>query len=128
MRNQFGCMRAPQIASTMPSARSRSLNMIKHRRHLTKILCERAIPNQVTVDAEELCHHHANHLSARRHRDARKLFDGGQVREIVHHAAQIVHAIGVRNIGVPRLALTHLLRAAVVEAYVRHGIDDLLAV
>src|SRR3954468_10953698 len=74
-------------------------------------------------DAKELYHHHANHLPAWRHRNACKLFNCCQVREVIHHTAQIVHAVGVRDIGVPRLPLTHLLCAAMMKAYVRHGID-----
>src|SRR6266567_1525508 len=101
---------------------------IEHRRHLAKILCERAVPNQMADNAEELRHHHSNHLPARRHCDAGQLFYRRQVREIVHHAAQIVHAIGVRNIGMPRLALAHLFGAAVMKAYLRYGIDNLFAI
>ena len=72
--------------------------------------------------------HHADHLGARRNRDPGQLLHGHEVREIVHHAAQVIHAVGVRNIGMPGLALAHLLRAAVMESDLGHGIDDLLAV
>ena len=72
--------------------------------------------------------HHADHLGARRNRDPRQFLHGHEVSEIVHHAAQVIHAIGVRNIGMPGLALTHLLRAAVMESDLGHRIDDLLAV
>ena len=101
---------------------------IKYGRHLAKILCKRAVPDQMADDTEELRHHDPNHLSARRHGDARQLFDRRQVREVVHHAAQIVHAVGVRNIGMPRLALAHLLGAAVMKAYVRDSINNLFAI
>ena len=101
---------------------------IKYGRHLAKILCKRAVPDQMADDTEELRHHDPNHLSPRRHGDPRQLFDGCQVREIVHHAAQIVHAVGVRNIGMPRLALAHLFGAAVMKAYLRYGIDNLFAI
>ena len=72
--------------------------------------------------------HHADHLGTRRNRDPGQFLHGREVSEIVHHAAQIIHAIGVRNIGMPGLALAHLLRAAVMESDLGHGIDDLLAV
>jgi hypothetical protein len=41
---------------------------------------------------------------------------------------EIVDAVGVRDVGVPGLALAHLLGAAVVVADVRHAVDNLLAV
>ena len=79
-------------------------------------------------DAKELRQHHADDLRARRHLDAGQLLDGQAVGEIVHHAAEIVDAIGVRNVGVPRLALAHLFGAAVVEADVGYCVDDLFAI
>ena len=54
--------------------------------------------------------------------------DRQHVGQVVHHAAQVVDAIGVGDVGVPGLALAHLFGAAVVKADVGHGIDDLLAV
>ena len=51
-----------------------------------------------------------------------------QIRQVVHHAAEIVDAVGVGDVGVPGLPLAHLLGAAVVEADVRHRVHDLLAV
>ena len=51
-----------------------------------------------------------------------------QVGEVVHHAAEIVDAVGVGDVGVPGLALAHLLGAAVVIADVGDRVDDLLAV
>ena len=73
-------------------------------------------------------HHDADDLRAVRHLDARQLLDGQHVGQVVHHAAQVVDAVGVGDVGVPRLPLAHLLGAAVVVADVRHGVDDVLAV
>src|SRR5271156_2770082 len=79
-------------------------------------------------DPEELRHHDADHLPARRHNDTRQFFDRSQIREIVHHAAEIINAVGVRNVGVPRLALPHLFRAAMMKANLRYGIYNLFAI
>ena len=62
------------------------------------------------------------------HLDAGQLLDRQDVGQVVHHPAEVVHAVGVGDVGVPGLALAHLLGAAVVEADVGHGVDDLLAV
>ena len=101
---------------------------VEHRRKLAQVLRERAVPDQVTDDPKQFGQHHADHLGARRNRDTRQFLHGRKVSEIVHHAAQVIHAVGVRNIGMPGLALAHLLRAAVMESDLGHGIDDLLAV
>ena len=50
------------------------------------------------------------------HLDAGQLLHGQHVGEVVHHAAQVVDAVGVGDVGVPGLALAHLLGAAMVEA------------
>ena len=60
--------------------------------------------------------------------DARQALDGEHVGQVVRHAAEVINPVRVRNKGMPRLPLGHLLRAAVVEADVRHGVDDHLAV
>ena len=51
-----------------------------------------------------------------------------QVGQVVHHTAEIVDAIGVRDVGVPGLTLAHLFRPPVMEPDVRHRVDDLFAV
>ena len=79
-------------------------------------------------NAEQLAQHDADDLDAVRHLDAGELFDREHVRQVVHHAAEVIDAVGVRDVGVPRLALAHLLGAAVVVADVRNRVDDLLAV
>ena len=101
---------------------------VEHRRKLPQVLRERAIPDQVADDPKQFGEHHADHLGARRNRDPGQFLHGHEVGEIVHHAAQVIHAIGVRNIGMPGLALTHLFGAAVMESDLGHRIDDLLAV
>ena len=101
---------------------------VEHRRKLPQVLRERAVPDQVADDPKQFGQHHADHLGARRNLDPRQFLHGHEVREIVHHAAQVIDAVGVRNIGVPGLALAHLLGAAVMESDLGHGIDDLLAV
>ena len=98
------------------------------RRHLSEILRERAIPDQVADDAKQFRQHHADDLGARRDVDSGQLLHCREIGQVVHHAAQVIHAIGVRNVGVPGLALTHLFGAAVVEADFGNGIDDLFAI
>lgn len=110
------------------NARSRSLNVVEHRGQRAEVLRERAVPDQVADDAEDLGEHDADDLRPRRYVDPGQLLDGEAVREVVHHAAEVVDAIGVGHERVPRLALGHLLGAAVVKADVGHGIDDALAV
>ena len=99
----------------------------EHRRQRADVLREGAVPDQVAGDAEELDHHHADGVDAVGHLDAGQLLDREQVGEVVHHPAQVVDAVGVGNVGVPGLALTHLFLAAVVIADVGREIDDLLA-
>ncbi len=79
-------------------------------------------------DAEEFGQHDADDLGAVGHLDARQLLHGQHVGEVVHHAAEVVHAVGVGDVGVPGLPLAHLLGAAVVEADLADQVHDLLAV
>ena len=67
-------------------------------------------------DAEQLGQHDADDLGAVGHLDAGQLLHGQDVGQVVHHAAEVVDAVGVGNVGVPGLPLAHLLGAAVVEA------------
>ena len=101
---------------------------IKDGRHLSHVLGERAIPDQVADDTEQLRQHDANHLGASRNRDAGEFLDGGEIGQIVHYTAQVIHAVGVGYVSVPGLALTHLFSSAVVEADFRNDVDDLLAI
>jgi len=82
----------------------------------------------VAGDAEQLAQHDSDHLRAIRHLDPGEPFDRQHVRQVVHHAAEVIDAIGVGDEGVPRLTLAHLFRAAVVKADVGHHIHDLLAI
>ena len=79
-------------------------------------------------DPEEFRHHHTDGLDSIRHLDAGELFHRQHVRQIVHHPAQIIDAVGVGDEGVPGLALGHLFRAAMVIADVRHRVAYFLAV
>lgn len=55
-------------------------------------------------------------------------FSTEHVRQVVHHAAEVVDTVGVRDEAVPRLALGHLLGTTVVVTDVRHAVDDFFAV
>ena len=52
----------------------------------------------------------------------------GEIGQVVHHAAQVVDAVGVGNVGVPGLALAHLFGAAMMKADLGNGVDDLFAI
>ena len=101
---------------------------VEDRRHRAQVLGEGAVPDQMAGDAEQLRHHDADDLGAVGNLDAGQLLHRQHVGQVVHHAAQVVDAIGVGDVRVPGLPLGHLLGAAVVVADVRHGVDDLLAV
>ena len=92
------------------------------------VLGEGAIPHQMTGNAEQLAHHHSDHLGAVRHVDAGQLLHRQDVGQVVHHPAEVIDAVGVGNERVPRLALAHLLGAPVVKADLGQAVDDLLAV
>ena len=83
---------------------------------------------QVAGDAEHFRQHHPDDLDPVGHFDAGQFFHRQHVRKVVHHAAQIIDAVGVGNIAVPGLALGHLLGATVVVADVGHAVDDLFTV
>ena len=79
-------------------------------------------------DTEELGHHDADGVDPVRHLDPGELLDREHVRQVVHHAAEVVDTVGVRDEAVPGLALGHLLGTTVVVANVWHAVDDLFAV
>ena len=56
------------------------------------------------------------------------LLNGHQIGHVVHHAAQIIDPVGIGDVGMPGLPLSHLFRAAVMETDLRHRIHDFLAV
>src|SRR5262245_32305055 len=100
---------------------------VEHGRERPEVLRECAVPDQVAGQSKELSHHDADHLHAVGDFDPGELLDRQYVSGGVHHPAEVIHAVGVRDVGVPRLALAHLFGAPVVEAYVRHDVEDLLA-
>jgi hypothetical protein len=97
---------------------------IEHRAHRADVLAERAVIQQVRQDPKELAQHHADGLHPIGDFDAREFFQREHVGEVVHHAAEIVDAIGVRNVAVPRLAFAHVFGATMVVADVGHAVDD----
>src|SRR5947208_1496396 len=98
------------------------------RRHLSDMLGKRAVPDEVADDAEQFREHHADDLSAMWHGDPSQLLHCGAIGKIVHYSAQVIDAVGVWNVSVPGLALTHLFSSAVVEADFRNDVDDLFAI
>src|SRR5271156_1132723 len=100
----------------------------KDRRHLSEVLGKSAIPDEVADDAEQLTHHHANDLGAGRYLDGGELLHRRQIGQVIQHAAEVVHAVGVGDVGVPGLALAHLFSAAMVEANFWNNVDDLFAI
>src|ERR1700740_2926270 len=97
-------------------------------RHLAHVLREGAIPDEVVDDAEQLRQHYPNHFCARWNYDPGKLFEGGEIRKVIHHAAEVINAICVGDVGVPGLALCHLLRATMVKADIGYGVNYLFAI
>src|SRR5579872_1847479 len=67
-------------------------------------------------------------MSARRNLDSRQLFVSHEISEVVHHSAEIINAVGVGNIGVPGLALAHLLRAPMMKADLRNAVNNDFAI
>ena len=82
----------------------------------------------MAADPEHLREHYPNHLDPLWHLDAGHLLNCHNVGQVIHHAAEVVDSIRVGNEGVPGLALTHLLCAAVVIANIRYGIYEDLAI
>ena len=72
--------------------------------------------------------HYPDDLRSRWDFDLRQFLNGHQIRHVIHYAAEIIDPVGVGNVGVPGLPLSHLFRAAVMEADLRHGVYDLLAI
>src|SRR5690606_5757459 len=100
----------------------------EHRGHGADVLDEGAQEQQVVLDTEELGHHDADHIDPLRHLDAGQLFHGEHIGQVVHHPAEVVDPVGIGDVAVPALALTHLFRATVVVADLRYAVDDLLAI
>src|SRR6185437_8280343 len=98
------------------------------RRHLSEVLRECPVPDQVTDDAKQFHHHDPDHLRARRDFYSRKPLHGVEVSEIVHYPAQVIDAIAINDVSVPTLALAHFLGAAVMEADFGNCIHNHLAV
>jgi len=92
------------------------------------ILGKSAVPDEMARDAEELRHHDANDLHTVGDIDPSQLLHGKNIRQVVHHAAEIVDAIGVGNVRMPGLPLTHFLRTSMVKADLRHRVDDFFPV
>jgi hypothetical protein len=82
----------------------------------------------VADNAKQLRQHHANNLGARRYLDTGQHLDRREIGQVVQHAAQVVYAVGIRDVAVPGLALAHLLGSTMVEADFGNGVDDLLAI
>ena len=101
---------------------------IKHRRHLAHVLGESTVKHQVAGNAKQLSQHDANYSCAVRHFDACKGFHRHHIGHVIHHAAEVVDAVGIGNKGVPGLAFGHLFGAAVVVADVGHRVDHDFAV
>src|SRR5262249_1738649 len=101
---------------------------VEDRGKLSQILREGPIPDEVADNPEQFAKHYTDRLRARRHGNAGELLQRREVGKVVHHAAELIHAVGVWNIAVPRLPLTHLFCAAMVEADFRYAVDNLFAI
>src|SRR5579872_2480571 len=98
------------------------------RRHLSEVLRECPVPDQVTDDAKQFHHHDPDHLPARRHFYSSKTLHGVEVSEIVHHPAQVIDAVAINDVGVPALALSHFFGSTMMEADFGNCINNHLAV
>ena len=102
------------------------LEHVEDRRERADVLGVGAVEDQVAGDAVALAEQHADELRPVGHLDAAELLHREDVGQVVGHAAEVVDAVGVRDVGVPALALGHLLGAAMVVADVGDEVDDLL--
>ncbi len=100
----------------------------EHRGHGADVLDVSTQEQQVAGDPEELGHHDADDVDLLGHLDAGQFLDREHVRQVVHHAAEVVDTVGVRNEAVPGLTLGHLLGTTVVVTDVRYAVDDLFTV
>ena len=78
--------------------------------------------------AKQFGQHDADNLDAVGDLDSGQFLHRQHIGQVVHHAAQIVDAIGIGDIGVPGLALPHLFGPPVVESDFGDRIHDFLAV
>ena len=79
-------------------------------------------------NAEQLCQHDADHLGSGWHLDTCHFFHGHDVREVVHHAAQVINPVGIGYERMPGLPFAHLFGGSVVIADIRYRVDHDLAV
>ncbi|MNS46032.1 hypothetical protein D3C72_785150 [compost metagenome] len=98
------------------------------RGHGPHVLDIGAKEQQVALDAEQLRHHHPDHVDPVGYLDPRQLLDRQHIGQVVHHPAQVLDPVGVGDVAVPGLALAHLLGTAVVIADVGHAVADLFPV
>ncbi len=82
----------------------------------------------MTGYAKEFAHHDPDYLRAIRDVNAGELFDGQQVSQVIVNTAEIVNAVSIRNVSMPRLALGHLFSATMMKPNVRNRLNDVLAI
>ncbi|MNC25778.1 hypothetical protein D3C75_738780 [compost metagenome] len=100
----------------------------EHRSHRAHILNKRGDVQQVAVDSEQFRQHDADNVYAFRNLDTRQFFDRQHVGHFVYAAAEVLDTVGIRNVAVPGLTLTHFLSATVVIADIRNAIDNFFTV
>ena len=92
------------------------LEHVEDRRERADVLGVGAVEDEVAGDAVALAEQHADELRPVRDLDAAELLHREDVGQVVGDPAEVVHAVGVRDVRVPALALGQLLLAAVVVA------------
>ena len=101
---------------------------VKYRRQLTQVLGKSSEPNKMTGNAEKFAQHNADHFCTIRHYDSGKFFHCQQVSKIIHHATEIIYSVGIWNVGMPALALTHFFCAAMMKTNFRNGFNNIFTI
>ena len=70
----------------------------------------------------------ADYVNAIRRGDPCQFLNGQHVWHFVDAAAEVLNTVGIRNVAVPGLTLTHLLGTTVVVTDIRYTVDNLFAI
>ena len=95
---------------------------------MSHVLRKCAVEKQMAAQPEHLRQHNANGLRSCRHLDPCHLLYRHDIGQIIHDPTEVIDAVGIGNIGVPGLALSHLFGTAMVVTNIRDRINENFAV